>query len=366
MQNLVCDFLVVGAGFAGSVVARNLADNGFKVLVIDSRPHIGGNAHDSYDENGILIHNYGPHIFHTSSSVVYKWLSRFTKWRGYEHKVLSSINGELVSFPINTKTIKSLYGLELTIDQMHDFINARKVAITDIKTSLDLVLASVGQELADIFYTNYTLKQWGIGLAELSPGVAARIPVRFNDDDRYFTDKYQVMPLYGYTYMFENILDHPCISLKTSVDYADISKHVTRKHTIFTGPIDMYFRYCFGKLEYRSLKFEHEHMNSIDKYQESGTVNFPNDYSYTRITEFKHMTGQVCAGTSIVREYPSSEGDPYYPIPQKKNTDLYFKYKILAAQQKNVTFIGRLAEYRYYNMDQVVSKALQQTKKLIK
>jgi UDP-galactopyranose mutase len=365
MGNLQYDFIVVGAGFSGSVVARELADSGYKVLVIDSRSHIGGNAYDSYDTNGILIHHYGPHIFHTGSDVVYKWLSRFTKWREYEHKVLSSINGRLVSFPINKKTIKSLYDLDLTTDEMHAFIAAKKVAIADIKTSQDLVLASVGQELSDIFYKNYTLKQWGISLADLSPGVAARIPVRFNNDDRYFTDKFQVMPLQGYTFMFENILDHPYIKVMTSVGYADISQHVVCGHTIFTGPIDMYFDYCFGRLKYRSLRFEHEHIENLDQYQITGTINYPNDYSYTRITEFKHITGQVCAGTSIVREYPTSKGDPYYPIPQQENTDLYLKYKVLASQQKEVTFIGRLAEYKYYNMDQVVSSALLHARRFI-
>lgn len=352
------DILVVGAGFAGAVAARSLADKGARVRVLDKRPHIGGNAYDRSDANGVLIHPYGPHIFHTNSDQVVNWLSRFTEWRPYEHRVLAKVGDALVPLPINRTTINTIYGLDLDEAGVADFLERVRIRRTQLKTSEDIVLNSVGEDLCAKFFRGYTRKQWGLELNQLSAGVAARIPTRTNDDDRYFTDTFQAMPAKGYTEMFREILDHPRIAVSLATDYFDPDGEREALHTVYTGPIDAFFGHCFGKLPYRSLRFEHEHVPDLEFVQSVGTVNFPNDFDYTRITEFKHLTGQTCSGTSIVREYPSGEGDPFYPIPRPENEALYQQYKTLARSQRHVTFVGRLAQYRYYNMDQVVAASL--------
>jgi UDP-galactopyranose mutase len=227
-----------------------------------------------------------------------------------------------------------------------------------VVTSEDVILDGVGRDLYEKFFLNYTRKQWGLEPRQLKAGVAARIPVRTNNDDRYFSDRFQAMPGQGYTRMFANMLDHPNIRVELDLDFETGRRGIKADHIIFTGPIDAYFGYCHGKLPYRSLRFEHEHLHDVHQYQEVGTVNFPNDYTYTRITEFKHLTGQSHAGTSIVREYPSADGEPYYPIPSEENERLFKKYELLAGKESGVTFVGRLAQYRYYNMDQVVGAAL--------
>lgn len=357
--------LIVGAGFAGSVMARELAEAGRCVHVIDKRPHIGGNAYDEYDEHGILIHPYGPHIFHTNGERIYEYLSRFTEWLPYEHRVRGVLNGVSYPFPINRDTLNRLYGLDLDEVGATAFFERVREPRDPVITSEDVVLNSVGRDLYEKFFLNYTRKQWGLDPSELKAGVAARIPVRTNTDDRYFTDTYQVMPLHGYTKMFGAMLDHPNISYEVNVDFAGVRKQDKYSHTIYTGPIDAYFDYCYGPLPYRSLRFEHEHLPGVTKFQETGTVNYPNDHAYTRITEFKHLTGQQHAGTSIVREYPQAEGDPYYPVPRAENEALFKRYENLARQEKNATFVGRLAQYRYYNMDQVVGAALAAAKQLI-
>lgn len=354
--------LVVGAGFAGSVCARELADAGWRVEVIDKRPHIGGNAYDKYDEHGILIHPYGPHIFHTNAKRIVDWLSRFTEWRPYEHRVLASVDGQLLPIPINRTTLNRLYGQSLDEAGAAAWLERVREPHSPIRTSEDVVLNSVGRDLCDKFFRGYTRKQWGLDLSELSAGVAARIPTRTNDDDRYFTDTYQIMPAAGYTAMFKRMLDHPRISVRLGVDYFTQRESVQTRHTIYTGPIDAFFDYRYGHLPYRSLRFEHEYLRGVDQYQIVGTVNYPNDHVYTRITEFKHLTGQAHAGTSIVREYPCADGDPYYPIPRPANEVLFKKYQALAETRTNVTFVGRLAQYRYYNMDQVVATALNATR----
>jgi len=234
-----------------------------------------------------------------------------------------------------------------------------------VLTSEDVVLNSVGRDLYEKFFLHYTRKQWGLDPSQLKAGVAARIPVRTNTDDRYFTEEFQAMPLYGYTKMFEAILDHTNITVELSADFADVRKRPGFNHVVYTGPIDAYFDFCYGKLQYRSLRFEHEHLPGVARFQEVGTVNYPNDHDYTRITEFKHLTGQTHPGTSIVREYPQAEGDPYYPVPRAENEELFKRYEELAAKESNVTFVGRLAQYRYYNMDQVVGAALAAAKRLI-
>ncbi len=358
------DILIVGAGFAGATCARELADVGYRVLIIDRRPHIAGNAYDEYDTSGVLVHRYGPHLFHTNVERVFTWLSRFTEWRSYEHRVLAEVDGQLLPIPINRTTINRLYGLDLDEAGIAEYLERVREPRDPIRTSEDVVLNSVGRDLCDKFFRSYTRKQWGLDLSELSAGVAARIPTRTNDDDRYFTDAYQAMPKDGYTRLFERMLDHPNIRLRLNTEYAQFKPHIPPRHTVYTGSIDAYFDYRFGYLPYRSLRFEHEHLSETEWFQPVGTVNYPNEHAYTRITEFKHATGQTHPGTSIVREYPQAEGDPYYPIVRPENEARYQKYKALAGADPNVTFIGRLAQYRYYNMDQVVGAALKGAKNI--
>jgi len=358
------DYLIIGAGFAGSVLAERLAaEDDAKVLVVEKRNHIGGNAYDFYNDDGILIHKYGPHIFHTNSERVFNYLSRFTAWRPYEHRVLTSVDGQLVPMPINADTLNKLYGLNLTCLEVDDFLSKVAEPCTEIKTSEDVVVSKVGRDLYNKFFRNYTRKQWGLDPSELDASVTARVPVRTTRDDRYFTDRFQAMPLHGYTRMFENMLDHPNILVMLNTDYADIKDEVRFRELIFTGPIDEYFDYCYGKLAYRSLKFEHRTYDCT-KYQPAAVVNFPNEHAYTRVTEFKYLTGQEHLKTSIVFEYPRSEGDPYYPIPQPQNAELYQKYKALAEAMPDVHFAGRLGTYKYYNMDQVVAQAIALFEKL--
>ncbi len=359
------DVLIVGAGFAGAVTARNLADAGRRVLVIDRRPHIAGNAFDRQDAHGVLIHQYGPHIFHTNSEKVFAWLSGYTDWRPYEHRVLAQVDGQALPIPINRTTINSLYGLQLDEAGVAAYLEQVREPREPIRTSEDVVLNSVGRDLCDKFFRGYTRKQWGLDLSELAGGVAARIPTRTNDDDRYFTDRFQAMPADGYTAMFERMLDHPNIEVRTGVTYDEIGAQIDRRTTVFTGPVDEFYGHRFGKLPYRSLRFEHDHLSGVAQMQPVGTVNYPNDHAYTRITEFKHLTGQSHSGTSIVREYPTAEGDPYYPIPNPANEALFKRYEALADAESEVVFIGRLAQYRYYNMDQVVASALALSQRLI-
>lgn len=352
------DVLVVGAGFSGLTCARQLAERGLRVQVIDRRPHIGGNAYDRRDAHGVLVHPYGPHIFHTNSERVFSYLSRFTDWRFYEHRVLAEVDGQLVPLPINRQTLNALYGLDLDEAGAAAFLERVRVPRDPIRTSEDVVLNSVGPDLCEKFFRGYTRKQWGVDLSELSAGVAARIPTRTNDDDRYFTDRFQFMPAQGYTAMFERLAAHPGIGVQTGVDFATLRGTLPRRHTVYTGPIDEYFGHRLGRLPYRSLRFEHEHLAGTARFQPTGTVNYPNTHDYTRITEFRHLTGEQGAGTSIVREYPTGEGDPYYPIPRPENEALFKQYEALAEAEPGVSFVGRLAQYRYYNMDQVVAAAL--------
>lgn len=352
------NILIVGSGFAGATVANSLANTGFSIVIIDKRPHIAGNAHDHTDKDGILIHKYGPHIFHTNSEKIFNYLSRFTKWNEYEHKVRSVISSKEYPFPINRNTVNALYNTNFTEEETEKFFDCIRIPIEHPKTSEEVVLNSVGRELYEKFFLNYTIKQWGLHPSELKAGVAARIPVRANTDDRYFTDKFQTMPADGYTKIFERMLDHPNITVRLNTDFFDVKDQFTNHHIVYTGPIDAFYQHRFGKLPYRSLSFEHSHFENINQYQSVGTINYPNDFEYTRITEFKHLTGQIHKGTSIVKEYPQAEGDPYYPIPTESNESLFKKYEELAKQEPNVTFVGRLAQYKYYNMDQVVGAAL--------
>jgi UDP-galactopyranose mutase len=354
------DYLVVGCGFAGSVLAERLAtQHGARVLMIDKREHIAGNAYDEYDRNGILYHKYGPHIFHANSDEIVSYLSQFTKWRPYEHRVLAQVRGQQVPIPINRTTLNKLFNAGLTTDEeAAAFLAARAEPVADIKTSEDVVINAVGRELYELFFQGYTRKQWGLDPSQLDKMVTSRIPTRTNTDDRYFTDTHQIMPLEGYTRMFERMLDHPLIDKSLGTDFRDVKDEVDAAHIIYTGPIDEYFDWRFGKLPYRSLRFVH---STIDKeqFQPVAVVNYPDtETPYTRISEYKHMTGQSHPKTTITLEYPSAEGDPYYPIPRPENQALFKKYEALADSTPGVTFVGRLATYRYYNMDQIVGQAL--------
>lgn len=352
------DYLIVGAGFAGSVLAERLArGSNKKVLLCDKRPHIGGNAYDHYNEHGILVHKYGPHIFHTNSREVFEYLSRFTEWRPYQHRVRASVDGQIVPIPINLDTINSLYGLNLTSFEMAEFLKKVAEPREHVRTSEDVVIGTVGRELYEKFFKNYTNKQWGLDPSELDASVTSRIPTRTNRDDRYFTDTYQAMPLHGFTHMFENMLDHPNIKVLLNCDYREIEKEIPHREMIYTGPVDAFFGYCYGKLPYRSLEFKHETHNT-QTFQSAPVINYPNEHLYTRVTEFKYLTGQEHTKTSIVYEFPKSEGDAYYPVPRKENAEIYARYKALADKTPEVHFVGRLATYKYYNMDQIVAQAL--------
>ncbi|MEY2507166.1 MAG: UDP-galactopyranose mutase [Verrucomicrobiota bacterium] len=358
------DYLVVGAGFAGSVLAERLArGSGKRVLICDQRAHIGGNAYDEYDSAGVLVHRYGPHIFHTNSAEVFNYLSRFTDWRGYEHRVLASVDGQLLPMPINLDTINRLYGLNLDSTGVERYLASVAETRATVRTSEDVVLSRVGRDLYEKFFRNYTRKQWGLDPSELDAQVAARIPVRTNRDDRYFTDEYQAMPRRGFTRLFENLLDHPNISILLNTDYREIADEIPYRKMIYTGPIDEFFDLRFGKLPYRSLQFRHE-THDRERFQPAAVVNYPNEHDYTRITEFKYLTGQEHRQTSIVYEFPKAEGDPYYPIPQAANAAIYKQYRELAEATPGVRFVGRLATYRYYNMDQVIAQALTVYKKI--
>ena len=358
------DYLVVGAGFAGSVVAERLASTQDKrVLIVDRRPHVGGNAFDHYDDHGILVHKYGPHIFHTNSRQIFDYLGQFTDWRPYQHRVLAAVDGQFVPIPINLDTINALYGMNLTSAEVAAFFERVAEKPENIRTSEDAVVSKVGRDLYEKFFRGYTRKQWGLDPSELNASVAARIPTRTNRDSRYFTDTYQAMPLHGYTRMFERMLSHPNIKVMLNTDYREIEDVIPYGQMIYTGPVDAFFDFRFGKLPYRSIEFKHETL-PIDQFQAVGTVNFPNDNAYTRITEFKHLTGQKHQHTSIVYEYPCAEGDPYYPVPKPENDALYRQYQELALATPDVHFVGRLATYKYYNMDQVVAQALTLCQKL--
>jgi UDP-galactopyranose mutase len=354
------DYLVVGAGFAGSVLAERLASqHDARVLVIDKRPHVAGNAYDHFDKAGVLIHQYGPHIFHANSDEIVDYLSQFTRWRPYEHRVLAQVRGKLVPIPINRTTLNELFDLDLKTDEeAAAYLASRAEPVADIKTSEDVVINAVGRELYELFFQGYTRKQWGLDPSQLDKLVTSRIPTRTNTDDRYFGDKHQIMPAEGYTAMFNAMLDHPNIDVLLSTDYKDVVDEIDAGHLIFTGPIDEYFGFRFGKLPYRSLKFEHKTVDQ-EWVQPVAVVNYPDPaVPYTRITEYKHLTGQSHPKSSLTYEYPSAEGDPYYPIPRPENQELFKKYEALADQTPNVTFVGRLATYRYYNMDQIVGQAL--------
>ena len=352
------DYLIVGAGFAGSVLAERLARiDGKRVLIIDGRNHVGGNAYDHYDDSGVLVHKYGPHIFHTNSPDIFEYLSQFTEWRPYQHRVLASIDNRLLPFPINLTTLERFYQRSFDADQAKAFLAREAEPISELNTSEDVVVSKLGRNLFNTFFLGYTMKQWGLHPSQLDATVAGRVPARFDRDDRYFTDTFQFMPASGYTPMFESMLSHPNITIATGVTFGDC-KLPQHKALIYTGPIDAYFGYSLGKLPYRSIQFRFE-KHGMRQFQPTGTINYPSaDYPFTRITEFNHLTGQKHRSTTVCYEYPTAEGEPYYPIPRPENAALYSRYRALAEATPGVHFVGRLGTYRYYNMDQVVAQAL--------
>jgi UDP-galactopyranose mutase len=371
------DVLIVGAGFAGSVVAERLASQAnLRVLVCDVRPHIGGNAYDYYNEDGILVHKYGPHIFHTNSERIFHYLSHFTEWRPYEHRVSAEVKTsagiKYLPVPINRTTVNELYGLNLQNDEAcQAFFDSVAEPVEQCRTAEDVVVSKVGRHLYETLFRGYTRRHWGLDPSELDASVSSRIPVRTNTDDRYFGDTYQVMPLHGYTKMFEKLLAHPNITVVLETDYRALQKLVAYRELVYTGPVDAYFDYRYGKLPYLSLEFKHETLDLPEGQERTlptPVVNFPDEASpFDRVTEFKALTGQQHPKTSIVYEIPkpNGDGDPYYPVPRPENADLYRKYKALADATPGVHFVGRLATYRYYNMDQVTAQALTLADRLI-
>ncbi len=351
------DYLIVGSGLAGCTMANLLAKEGKKILIIDYRKHIAGNVYDEYDDNGILIHKYGAHLFHTKSKKVWDYLSQFTKWHYYTHKVLANVDGCTVPFPINVDTVNMLFGTKFDSTNIHTFFEKYKEQVSDIKNSEDQIVSQVGYVLYEKFFKNYTKKQWGVYPSELDKSITGRIPIRTNRDDRYFSDPYQGIPLKGYTKMVENMLDYPNINIMLNTTFEEIKDLIAYDKLIYTGPIDRFFNYCHGKLPYRSLKFEYQTLEK-EYFQDVMVVNYPNDYDFTRILEFKHCTGQDHKKTTICMEYPSKTGEPYYPIANNETKILYEKYKTEADKHSNVIFLGRLAEYKYFDMDMVVNRSL--------
>lgn len=360
---MMYDAVVVGAGLAGAVSANILANAGFKVLIIEKSKHIAGQCFDYKDDSGITIHKYGPHIFHTKSKSVWDYVCLFSDFRAYQHKVLSFVNGQYLQFPINRDTINAIFGEQLPQDKVGDFL---KKQIENSQFNVpsqsfrDAVVCQVGEELYKLFFENYTIKQWGCDPAELSATLAGRIPVRYNNDDRYFDDKYQGLPTKGYTGMVRNMLEHPNIHILSGCDYFELKKDLQAKLTVYTGMLDEYFAYKYGKLQYRSVKIELKTYDT-DNFQPASVVNYPNDYDWTRITEFKKLTGEISDKTTVCREYPSENGLPFYTVPTDENQmkrELYMQDVEILEQKKNILFIGRLAEYKYYNMDNVVEVAM--------
>lgn len=350
--------VVVGAGLAGLTIAQRIANEWQEeVLVIEKRDHIGGNVYDSYNEDGILIHNYGPHIFHTNDRDVYGYLSQFTEWNDFWHRVLTYVDGNLIPMPITVETINKLYNLDLSCEEVEEFIKKQAIAIDEIKTSKDVALSKVGVDIYEKFFESYTKKQWGIDPGEIDTSVISRIPIRYNRDTRYFTDRYQGMPKHGYTKMCQNMIADKKIKILLNTDYKEIIDDLDYELLIYTGPTDYFYDYKHGKLAYRSIDFKFETMD-CEKYQEAPVVNYPNDYDFTRITEFKQMTWQEHKKTTILKEFPCSEGEPYYPFPTKECKEQFALYQEEMKKETKVHFLGRLAEYRYYNMDAVVRSAL--------
>lgn len=376
-------FLIVGAGFSGLVAAHQLSNAGHHCTIVDRRPHLAGNAHDSHDKAGVLIHNYGPHYFRTNSTKILDYLSHFTDWQPVDYTIKSFTEDKYWPFPINLNTFETLIGKPATTADFEKYIANNRHHIPDPKNSEEVILSQVGSRLYELFFEGYTLKQWKRHPRELDPSVCGRIPIRTNRDDRYLSEKFQALPKNGYTALLENILaNSPETTLHLNTDFKEAREKFPHDHLIFTGAIDEYFGRRFGPLPYRSLRFEHQSFTPaqlIPRQKISGKtgfwqpamqVNYPGkDIPFTRIVEIKHATRQPIGATTIVREFPDdwdTSKEPYYPVPAPDAAAAYQKYAALAAAETNTTFIGRLATYRYYNMDQVTALALTASEKLIK
>lgn len=351
-------YLIVGAGLSGITVAERIANElNEDVLIIEKRNHIGGNVYDEYNDDGILIQKYGPHTFHTDKKHVYDYLSKFTEWNDYQHRVLSYVDGRLIPMPIGLESINALYNLNLSEDEVEGFLEKRRIPISDIRTSEDVVLSQVGRDIYEKFFKHFTIKQWGVSPAELDKSVISRIPFRKNRDTRYFTDPYQGQPKHGYTKMCMKMLSNPKIKILLNTDYKEVVDYIQYEKMIYTGPLDYYFDERYGKLLYRSIKLQFE-THDMESYQPVASTRYPNDYDYTRITEFKKLTGQQHRKTTILKEFPCFGDEPFYPYPTEKWKALADKYKELAQKEERTIFVGRLAQYKYYDMDDAVDAAL--------
>ena len=353
--------LIVGAGLSGATIARELAEKGYKVTIIEKRNHIAGNCYDYINDVGILMNKYGAHLFHTNSERVWSYIQKFSEWLPWKHKISGCIDGVYFPIPVNIDTVNTLCGTQIkTEDEMKEWLSKNTVACENPKNSEDVGLARVGRDLYEKIFKGYTFKQWDKFPNELAPSVLERIPVRSNWDPYYFSDKYQVLPAKGYTAMVTAMLDHPNINVLLETDY---TKEMNSNYdsVFYTGPIDTYFSDAgYDKLEYRSIRFEEETLD-MDLFEPRGQVNYPSlEQPFTRIIEYKHFLNQQVPGkTTIVKEYSTAEGDPYYPVPTERNQALYKKYQELSTKEKNVHFVGRLATYKYYNMDMAILAALE-------
>ena len=355
------DYLIVGAGFAGVVLAERLSSQlGKSCLIVERREHIGGNAYDFHDQADVLLHRYGPHYFRTNADRIVAYLSQFTDWHPVEYKILSWTDGRFWQFPINLNTFEQLLDRPSTTEEMEATLAQWRVPIASPRNSEEVIISQVGVKLYEMFFKNYTRKQWRRDPRDLDASVCGRIPIRTNRDDRYLSEKFQALPRNGYTQLFERLLAQPKIEVWLKTDYREIMPQVRYKHLIYTGAIDEFYDHCYGLLPYRSLRFESETVQK-EFFQPAMQVNYPNDHEFTRIVEIKHATGQKRPVTTIVREYPQDFAlgrEAYYPIPAPDAQAIYQRYAGRAAAEKNVSFIGRLATYHYYNMDQVVGMAL--------
>ncbi len=357
------DILIVGAGLSGSVIAERFAScSNLKILVIDKRYHIGGNCYDLIDENGILINKYGAHLFHTNYEDVWEYVQKFSEWQRWDHRVLGCVEGKMINIPVNINTVNALCGTNIKDEkEMNQWLEAVQIKFDKIDNSEKMAKSRVGEELYKKIFRDYTFKQWNKYPEELDSTVLSRIPIRNNHDDRYFDDRYQALPKNGYTKFIESILAHPNITVRTNTDFFEFKSSVDFNTLIFTGPIDSYFEKSgLEKLEYRSIEFIEERYKVMNFYQINSVVNYPeNNVPFTRIVEYKHFLNQQSPHTTIVKEITKNYGEPYYPVPDKKNLSLYEKYKELAGYEKDVHFIGRLANYKYVNMDEAIKNSLE-------
>ncbi len=382
-MDLDFDFLIVGAGFSGLVLAERLSTQlGRSSLVVEKRDHIGGNAYDYYDPVGVRVHKYGPHYFRTNSDRVLQYLSQFTQWHPVEYEVRSFTDGKFWHFPVNLNTFEQFLGRPSTSAEFEEWLRDQQEEIKHPQNSEELIVSQVGWELYKKFYEGYTLKHWKRHPRELAPSVCGRIPIRTNRDNRYLSESFQALPRDGYTAMFDRMLEAAGqnVTVRLNTSFEDVRQSISFRHLIYTGPIDSYFEQSLGELPYRSLRFEFESFSPAqleEREREHGKsgfwqpflqVNYPNDHDFTRIVEIKHVTGQPCGHTTIVREYPEDFGpgrEPYYPVPTPDSEALYRRYKELAAEEENVSFVGRLARYRYFNMDQVTAMALKEFDRMV-